>query len=141
MLFASPAAAQGGLSLWLGAGRPVARDSVSWSLRNLDAYGALQLDLPVLPFALRGDATVGGGDLRDGRRNVSASAVFPLRMPLLEPYGMVGYGIYDWGKAFEQRGVNYGAGLRLRVARLGVFAQVRRDQPLRRSVGTMGVTF
>ena len=59
---AAPGAAQAQsrpISLWLGAGRVVRQDSVSFSPRNLDAYGAVQLDLPLLPFALRGDVTFG----------------------------------------------------------------------------------
>ncbi len=129
------------ISLWLGAGRPVARDSVSFSLHQLDAYGAVQLDLPLLPVAFRGDISVAGSDLAGGTRNVSASVVAPLRLPVVQPYAMLGYGIYDWGKAAETRGISYGAGLRLQLGGLGLFAQVRRQEKLDRSVGTVGLVF
>ena len=138
---AAPAHGQSPLSLWVGVGRPVTTDSVSFSPKNLDAYAALQLDLPLLPFGVRADATIAGGDIKQGRRNVSASAIIPLRLPIVEPYGMVGYGIYDWGKADEDRGINYGVGVRVHVARLGVFAQVRRHEALKQSIGTLGMTF
>lgn len=139
---ARPASAQsGGISLWLGAGHPVTRDSIPVTLKNLDLYGAVQLDVPLFPFALRGDVSVGDADFKNGQRNVSVSAIVPLRLPVIEPYGMLGYGVYDWGKSFEQRGLSYGAGVRLHVARLGVFAQVRRHDPLKRTMGTVGLTF
>lgn len=129
------------ISLWLGAGRQVMRDSALSTWRELDAYGAVQLDVPLLPVALRADASIGGGDARNGTRNVSASAILPLRLPLVQPYAMLGYGIYDWGRALEQRGVSYGAGVRLQLGGLGLFGQVRRHQPLDRSIGTVGVVF
>jgi hypothetical protein len=129
------------ISLWLGAGRTVDKDSISFSLRNLDAYGAVQLDLPLFPVALRADVTFAGGDLRDGRRNVIASAVVPLRLPVIQPYAMAGYGIYDWGKSGEERGFSYGAGLRLHLGGFGLFGQLRRHETLDRSVATLGVVF
>ncbi len=139
---ARPASAQsGGISLWLGAGHPVTRDSIPMTLKNLDLYGALQLDVPLLPLALRGDVSVGDADFKNGQRNASASLVLPLRLPIIQPYAMVGYGVYDWGKSYEARGMSYGGGVRLHLSRLGVFAQVRRHEPLNRSVGTIGLTF
>lgn len=135
------ARAQGGLSVWLGAGRPISRDSIPRTFKNLDAYGALQLDVPLLPVGLRGDVSIGSADFANGQRNATASLIFPLRLPFVQPYGMVGYGVYDWGKAREDRGVSYGAGVRVHVSRLGVFAQVRRHEPLKRTLGTIGMTF
>lgn len=129
------------ISLWLGAGRQVAHDSVSFSLHKLDAYGGVQLDVPVLPVALRGDISFGGSDFSRGTRNVSASVIAPLRLPIIQPYAMLGYGIYDWGKEAEFRGISYGAGLRLQLGGLGLFAQVRRHQKLDRSIGTLGLVF
>jgi hypothetical protein len=129
------------ISLWLGAGRQVAHDSVSFSFKQLDAYGAVQLDVPVLPVALRGDISFGGSDLARGTRIVSASVIAPLRLPVIQPYYMLGYGIYDWGKSAETRGISYGAGLRLQLGGLGLFAQVRRHEKLDRSMGTIGLVF
>ncbi|MEP7384545.1 MAG: hypothetical protein ABI910_22920 [Gemmatimonadota bacterium] len=129
------------ISLWLGAGRQVAHDSVSFSLRKLDAYGAVQLDIPLLPVALRGDISFAGSALSSGTRNVSTSVILPLRLPIIQPYAMLGYGIYDWGKSAEARGISYGAGVRLQLGGLGVFAQVRRHEVLDRSMGTLGLVF
>lgn len=138
--FALPAGAQA-VSLWVGAGRPMQRAEPSpGTLHSVDAYGAVQLDLPLLPFALRADASLAGSDLRDGRRDAVASLVFPLRLPFVQPYAMLGYGVYDAGRAGERRGVSAGAGLRLHVKRLGIFGQVRRHEPLGRTIGTVGLT-
>ena len=141
LVAASTAQAQRPISLWLGVGRPVTTDSVSFSLKNIDAYGALQLDMPLLPFAVRGDIEFAGSDFRKGRRNVTASAIVPLRLPIVQPYAMLGYGIYDWGNTNEERGVSYGAGVRLQLGGLGLFAQARRHEPLKRSIGTIGIVF
>jgi hypothetical protein len=139
---ARPASAQvGGISLWLGAGHPVKRDTIPLTLKNLDLYGAVQLDLPLLPVGFRGDVSVGSSDFKNGQRNATASVILPLRLPIVQPYGMLGYGVYDWGKSFEDRGVSYGGGVRVHVSRLGVFAQVRRHEPLKRTMGTIGMTF
>lgn len=137
-----PAAAQlGGLSLWLGAARPLGMDSLPMTLRNTELYAAVQLDVPLLPIGVRGDVSFAGGDLRDGRRDATASAIFPLRLPIVQPYAMVGYGVYDYGSDLEERGVSYGGGVRLGITRLGIFAQLRRHQPLDRTIGTIGLTF
>lgn len=145
---ASPLAAQQrALSVWLGAARPVWRDSLDQSfrsLRNVDVAAGLQLEAPLLPVAIRADVSVasqGGGDFADGRRNAIVSAVVPLRLPLVQPFAMAGYGVYDWGRPLERRGVSYGAGLRLQLGSLGVFGQVRRHEPLDRSIGTVGLVF
>ena len=129
------------ISLWLGAGRPVARDSVSFALRNLDAYGAIQVDLPILPFALRADVSVAGSGLAGGRRNLTTSAIFPLRFPIVQPYGMLGFGTTDWGKDSERRGVIYGAGVRVQLGGLGLFGQARRYQKVDHTIGTLGLVF
>lgn len=145
---ASPLAAQQrALSVWLGAARPVWRDSLEQgvrSRRHVDATAALQLEVPLLPIALRADVSVAsrsGGDFADGRRNGIVSAVAPLRLPLVQPYAMAGYGVYDWGRPLERRGVSYGAGVRLQFGGLGVFGQVRRHEPLDQSIGTVGLVF
>lgn len=141
VLVATPARAQRAISLWIGAGSPVSRDSITFLRDQLEAYGALQLDLPMLPFALRGDVSFAGGDLRDGTRNVIASAVIPLRLPIVQPYAMVGYGAYDWGKPLEGRGVSYGAGVRVQLGGLGVFVQGRHHRHLDRTIATLGLVF
>jgi len=138
---AFPAQAQRAFSLWVGAGRPVTRDSISFSAKNLDAFGALQLDVPALPFALRGDISFANSDFQNGSRLATVSAVVPLRLPFIHPYATAGYGIYDWGGALEDRGVSYGAGLRIKLGGLGVFAQARRHEPLDRTIGTVGLVF
>jgi len=148
LVLAPPLAAQARpISLWLGAARPVSVDSVARgarSLRNVDLAAAVQLDAPLLPVALRADVSVApqrGGDFADGRRNAIVSAVLPLRLPLVQPYAMAGYGVYDWGRSLERRGVSYGAGVRLQLGGVGLFGQLRRHEPLDRSIGTVGLVF
>jgi hypothetical protein len=136
---ASSANAQG-LSLWLGAGRPVS-DSGALKFKTSDVYAAAQFDLPVFPMALRVEGMVAGSNLRSAPRSYFASAVFPVRLGVMTPYGIAGYGAYSYGKVQEVRGYNYGGGLRLGMGRTGFFAEMRRHEKLNKTQGTIGMTF
>jgi hypothetical protein len=139
VLLGAEAEAQSPLSLWLGAGRSV-RDSGSVTLRSSDVSLGLQLDIPMLPLAFRGEASVAASDIVDGPRSWFANAVVPLRLPAVQPYLIGGYGVYSRGTPFETKGLNYGAGARIGVGRLGFFGEVRRHDKLHRTTGTIGIT-
>jgi hypothetical protein len=139
LVTAGSARAQG-VSLWLGAGRPVS-DSSALTFKSSTLYAGVQLDVPVLPVALRAEGMIGGSDFANAPRNYMASAVFPLRLPGVQPYAIAGYGVYSYGKPLEVRGYNYGAGVRFGVGRTGVFGEVRRHEKLSRTIGTIGITF
>ena len=139
VLLGAEAEAQTPLSLWLGAGRSV-RDSGSVTLRNSDVSLGLQLDVPMLPLAFRGEASVAASDIVDGPRSWFANAVVPLRLPAVQPYLIGGYGVYSRGTPFETKGLNYGAGARIGLGRLGFFGEVRRHDKLHRTTGTIGIT-
>lgn len=136
---ASSAQAQG-ISLWLGAGRPVS-DSGALKFKTSDLYAAAQFDIPVLPMALRVEGMVAGSNIRSAPRSYFASAVFPVRLGPITPYGIAGYGAYSYGKVQEVRGYNYGGGMRFGVGRTGFFAEARRHEKLNKTQGTIGMTF
>jgi hypothetical protein len=136
----APAAHAQGISLWLGAGRPVS-DSGALKFKTSDVYAAAQFDVPVLPLALRVEGMVAGSNIRSAPRSYFASAVFPVRLGVLTPYGIAGYGAYSYGKVQEVRGYNYGGGMRLGMGRTGFFAEVRRHEKLNKTQGTIGMTF
>lgn len=131
-----------GISLWLGAGRPVA-DSGALRIKNADLYAAAQLEAPLLPVALRVEGMVSAGNsIRTNPRSYFASAVVPLRLvPGITPYGIAGYGAYSYGKDREERGYNWGGGLKLGMGRTGFFGEVRRHQVLNKTQATVGMTF
>ncbi len=129
-----------GVSLWLGAGRPVS-DSGALKFKTSDVYAAAQFDFPMLPMAVRVEGMVAGSNLRSSPRSYFASAVFPIRMGPVTPYAIGGYGAYAYGKSNEIRGYNYGGGLRLGVGRTGFFGEVRRHDKLNKTQGTIGLTF
>lgn len=139
VLLSAEAQAQSPLSLWIGAGRSV-RDSGNVTLKRSDVSLGLQLDVPMLPLAFRGEASVNGSDLIDGPKSWFANAVVPLRLPAVQPYLIGGYGIYSRGTPFETKGLNYGAGARIGLGRLGFFGEVRRHDKLHRTIGTIGIT-
>lgn len=139
VLLGAEAQAQNPLSLWIGAGRSV-RDSGTVTLKRSDVSLGLQLDVPMLPLAFRGEASVAGSDIIDGPKSWFANAVVPLRLPAVQPYLIGGYGVYSGGTPFEAKGLNYGAGARIGVGRLGFFGEVRRHDKLHRTIGTIGIT-
>lgn len=138
LVLAAPLQAQSGLSLWLGAGR--ATDGEGFAIKNGHMYGGLQLGLPLLPFALRGEALVAGSKITSNSTSFLGSAVVQLKLPIVQPYAIAGYGMYGRGAADEERGLHFGAGLRVGVSRLGLFAEVRRHDPIRKTLATVGIT-
>ena len=134
------AQAQTGLSLWAGVGG--SREAgISTFAKDAKQLGA-QLALPLIPLALRADALLLGTkvDADHLSYNVNAVAVMPL--PLVQPYGIVGRGRYVIApNAPKEFGWNYGAGVRVGVSRIGAFVEMRRHDPLKRTITTLGVTF
>lgn len=139
MLVSGNAQAQKAFSLWLGAGRPTS-DSGAVSFKTSNVYAGLQLDAPLMPVAFRVDGMVGGADIRHGAKSYSASLVVPLRAPAVQPYGILGYGVYNHDKPTEVKGYSYGAGLRVGLSGVGFFGEVRRHEKLNRTMATLGIT-
>lgn len=136
----NPAAAQTGLSLWAGVGG--SREAgVSTFAKDAKQLGA-QLTVPLIPIGLRADALLIGSkvDLDNLSYNVNAVAV--LQLPLVQPYAIAGRGRYViLPGAPKETGWNTGAGVRVGVARLGGFVEMRRHHPLQRTITTLGITF
>ena len=73
---------------------------------------------------------------------VAATAVAVMQLPVVQPYGIVGRGRYVTAPDTpKEMGWNYGAGVRLGVGRLGAFLEMRKHDPLKRTITTIGVTF
>lgn len=139
VLVGAEAEAQSSMSLWLGAGRSV-RDSGSVTLKSSDVSLGLQLDVPLVPVAFRVEGMVSGSDIVHGPKSWFANAVVPLRLPAVQPYVIGGYGVYSRGTPFEVKGLNYGAGARIGLGRMGLFGELRRHDKLHRTTGTIGIT-
>lgn len=108
---------------------------------ELNAVAAAQVDVPLLPLAVRGDAMLVGWNSDAGPLSLSANLVLPLRLPVVTPYVIAGYGKYGVGSAQTMKGWNAGAGVRLGVGRVGVFAEARRHQVYARDAYSFGLTF
>ena len=137
---APAAAAQTGLSLWAGIGGS-AEAGVSTFTKDAKQLGA-QLALPVIPLALLADALLLGTELKTEHLSYTVNAVAVMQLPVVQPYGIVGRGRYVLAPgAPKEMGWNTGGGVRLGVARLGVFVEMRRHHPLKRTITTLGITF
>lgn len=140
LLGATTANAQTGLSLWAGVGG--SREAgVSTFPKDAKQLGA-QLTLPVIPLGVRADALLIGNKLDADHLSYNVNAVAVMQLPVVQPYGIVGRGRYVIAPdAPKEMGWNYGAGVRVGLARLGAFVEVRRHDPLQRTITTLGITF
>lgn len=135
----SAARAQSIVSVWLGAGAASTDGSVTFG-KDAKQLG-VQLDVPLTPLAIRGDALLFGSKLDTDALSYSLNAVFQARFPVVQPYGIVGHGRYAETPTSKVSGWNYGAGVRFGVSRLGLFAEVRKHDPINRTVTVVGLTF
>ena len=137
---ATMANAQTGLSLWAGVGG--SREAgVSTFPKDAKQLGA-QLSLPVIPLGVRADALLIGNKLDSDHLSYNVNAVAVMQLPVVQPYGIVGRGRYVIApEAPKEMGWNYGAGVRVGVSRVGAFVEMRRHQPLQRTIMTLGITF
>lgn len=144
LLAAGPAVvqAQSGLSVWGGIGASLGEDDQSPQLSKDTKQLGLQFSLPALPLALRADALVFGSEYDSDHLSWNVNAVFRMTFPVVQPYGIIGTGEYAIAPGLpKERGWNAGAGVRIGVSRLGIFAEVRRHDPLDRNVMVAGITF
>jgi hypothetical protein len=82
------------------------------------------------------DAPAGSGPF-----SLALSVVMSLPIPVVKPYVLGGWGTYGIGKGESVSGWNFGAGVRVSVMRLGVFAEARRHDKVGRDLVTVGLTF
>lgn len=136
---ATAARAQAGLSLWAGIGGS-ARAGVSTFARDAKQLGA-QLTIPLVPFGVRAEALMLGSRLSADAISYSFNAVAALQLPLVQPYAILGRGKYAIAPELKEVGWNAGGGVRVGLARLGAFVEMRRHYPLHRTITTLGVTF
>ena len=130
------------LSFNVGGGHSAVRSSAANpGGSELNALAAVQLDVPLLPLAVRADAMLVGWNSDAGPLSLSANLVLPLRLPVVTPYVIAGYGKYGVGSAQTMKGWNAGAGVRLGVGRVGVFAEARRHEVYARDAYSFGLTF
>ena len=140
VLSTTAAHAQTGLSLWAGVGG--SREAgVSTFAKDAKQLGA-QLTLPMIPLGVRAEALLLGNKVDDDNLSYNLNAVAVMQLPLVQPYGIIGRGKYALVPDGDRvSGWNYGAGVRVGVSRLGLFAEMRRHDPLKRTITTLGITF
>jgi hypothetical protein len=131
--------AQDGITLWAGMGG-ASQDGSMVIGRDAKQLG-IQLSLPIVPIALRADALLFGSRFDADALSYTGALVLQMKLPVLQPYGLLGRGRYATGSGTAVRGNHYGAGGRVGVGRFGVFAEVRRHDPIGRTVTVVGVTF
>lgn len=140
MLVPSMAPAQSVVSVWAGAGGSSPQHDTMPLGRSAKQIG-VQLMLPFTPIALRGDALLFGSKLDVDAISYTVNAVFQMRLPVVQPYGILGRGRYARSPLTKVSGWNYGAGVRIGLSRLGLFGEVRKHEAIGKTVTVVGLTF
>lgn len=131
--------AQDRLSLWPGLGYSSTEGSTTLG-KSVKQLGA-QLAIPLMPIAVRADVLLFGGTYKSDALSYNVNAVYRVRLPVVQPYVMVGRGSYATSLSTRETGWNYGAGVHVGLGRPGLFVEYRRHAPVGRSVTVIGLTF
>jgi hypothetical protein len=135
LMCAAPLKAQ--LTIGVGGGAGVGTRGGSESAAH--GLGFVEFKLPVFP-GIRGDVIAMDAPAGSGPLTLALSGVMSLPIPIVKPYVMAGWGKYGVGKGESESGWHFGAGVRVSVMKLGVFAEGRR-QKFGRDLLTVGITF
>ena len=133
------AAAQLGVTVWAGAGSSSPDGNTQFERGARQA--GLQLGLPLIPIAIRGDALLFGSKFDQDALSYTVSAIVRIPLPIIQPYAIAGKGRYALSLTEKKDGLSYGGGVRVGLGRLGVFGEARRHEALGRTVTVIGVTF
>jgi hypothetical protein len=133
------ASAQTGITVWAGAGGVSPDREITFG-KEAKQLG-VQLGLPVLPVAVRGDVLMFGDDFATDELSYNVNAVVQMRLPVVSPYAVVGRGRYAVAPGQKETGWNWGGGVRLGLGRFGVFGEVRRHDGIDRTISVLGLTF
>ena len=139
MISATTATAQTGLSLWAGIGG--SREAGASTFPKDAKQLGVQLTVPVIPVGVRADALLIGTKLDTDNLSYNVNAVAVMQLPFVQPYAIAGRGRYALTPDIRESGWNFGAGVRLGLGRLGLFGEMRRHDPLKRTITTLGITF
>lgn len=139
LVMTSRAEGQAGVSFWVGAA--TASDSGASRLGTKGYYGGVQLGLPLMPVGVRVEALHSGTGFSQKHMSYMGSGVVQLRLALFQLYGLAGVGRFAVSDSTTKNGWHAGAGGRVGFGRLGAFLELRRIDPLARTVTTLGVTF
>ncbi len=131
--------AQGFLQLWAGVGSSTTQGSSTFG-KGAKQVG-VQVSVPLLPISLRGDALLLGNGIDTDALSYSLNVVLRMSFPLIQPYAIGGRGTYARSPDEKAGGWNLGGGLRVGIGELGVFAEIRRHTPVKRTITVVGVTF
>lgn len=140
---AKPAAAQGFVSVGAGVGGGVGdrnNDTTDRSGTGTHAAGYVQFRVPIIPFALRGDALFSRTSRDATALSLMTDAVFIAPIPFVQPYILAGYGRYGIGKDNTVSGWNAGVGARVRLPKIAIYAEARRHQRINRDLLTIGIS-
>lgn len=142
---ATPAAAQKPISLYVALGPSLERGGRKLEGGLEHVLVAAELSVPILPLAVRVDGMRtffpprDGGD--SGQNAVTVNGVFLIRLPIVQPYAIGGYGRYGVLGGERSDGLNAGLGVRLILGRFGVFVEGRRHWELTRDLVSVGMVF
>ncbi len=122
----------------VGAGVALDKDSKRFNGSNFHVTASAEVKPPLTPFGIRTDLM--WIDAANGKGIVAATVngVVAVRLPLVRPYVVAGWGRYGIGDSVSNDGFNAGAGMRVQAGPLRVFAEVRRHWHMSEDLATFG---
>ena len=136
-----PAHAQRMITAQVGVGAALDKrnDRVAGTHRHIAA--AVEVTFPLLPLGVRADGTWIDAGASGGTAVATINGVLTLKLPVVRPYALAGWGQYGVGGSAPHTGANAGAGVRVSLGPLRVFCEARRHWPLARDLVTDGIAF
>jgi hypothetical protein len=122
----------------VGAALDKRNDRLAGTHRHIGA--AVEVTPPLLPLGLRGDAMWIDTGANAGTVALSVNAVFTIKLPIVRPYALAGWGQYGVGGSAPRSGANAGVGVRVSAGPVRLFGEVRRHWPLSRDLVTAGIS-
>jgi hypothetical protein len=122
----------------VGAALDKRNDRLDGTHRHIAA--AVEVTPPLIPLGLRGDAMWIDAGATGGTVALSVNAVFTIKLPIVRPYALAGWGQYGVGGSAPRSGANAGAGVRVSAGPVRLFGEVRRHWPLSRDLVTVGLS-
>jgi hypothetical protein len=123
----------------VGAALDKRNDRLDGTHRHIAA--AVEVTPPLVPLGVRADGMwIDTGGANGGTAAVTANAVFTIKLPVVRPYAIAGWGQYGVGGSAPRTGFNAGVGLRIQAGPLRVFGEARRHWPLSRDLVTVGLS-
>ena len=122
----------------VGAALDRRNDRLDGTHRHIEV--AFEVTPPLVPVGVRAEGLWIDAGASGGSAAATINGVFTIKLPLIRPYVLAGWGKYGIGSSDPHTGANAGAGIRIQGGPLRLFGEARRHWPLSRDLVTVGLS-